>query len=87
LAAFDVASAIRATALRATPAVAAAKSRKSLYLQYIDSLREETRLIILWRSNVRRRIRGDFSEQIPSGVYGCLGSTLSLNRAVASAER
>jgi hypothetical protein len=63
---------------RSTPVVSTAKSRISTFRQYIDSRGEETRTRFRRRPNVRRRFRGELSEQNPLGGYDFLRSTLSL---------
>jgi hypothetical protein len=70
---------------RSTSIVAAAKSCTSTYRQYIDSRREETRTTFRPRPNLRRRFRGELSEQNPLGVYDFLRSTLSLIHTVGRA--
>jgi len=68
-----------------TPVASAAKSRTSTHRQYIDSRGEETRTTFCPHPNVRRRFRGEFSEQNPLGAYGFLRSTLSLIHTVGEA--
>ena len=70
---------------RSTPVVSTAKSRISTFRQYIDSRGEETRTTFRRRSNVRRRFRGELSEQNPLGGYDFLRSTLSLIHAAGEA--
>ncbi len=49
------------------PVFSAAKWRIPPYRQYIDSRGEETRTTCRPRPNLRRRFRGEFSQQIPLG--------------------